>query len=191
MAYRHFTPPTVPAVTPATVATTATLAGQTVAKSQMSHGVASAASEPSVANVASNDDAAEFEERAALVQYGAEVPRSWAEGFGRLDLASPPRGFSKDRWRGLINDAGVFLDNWANEAAACGWSVSDVFGVDAAAPAARFDRMGLVPPISGGAVVAIDVNCATIRTATGGILRYRRTALRNAVPVWQLSRPRA
>jgi hypothetical protein len=95
-------------------------------------------------------------------------------------------GFSEGRWHGLINDAGIFLDNWANEGAALGWSAADVFGVDAVAPAARFDCLGLVPLISGGAVVAIDANCASIRTAAGGILRYRRTALGNAVPVWQL-----
>ena len=36
-----------------------------------------------------------FDERAALVEYGADVPRDWAEGFARLVVAPPPAGFSK------------------------------------------------------------------------------------------------
>lgn len=51
-----------------------------------------------------------FEERAALVEYGANVPRDWAEGFARLALASPPDGISVETWWAIIDDAGRLLD---------------------------------------------------------------------------------
>jgi hypothetical protein len=128
----------------------------------------------------------EVEERAALIEYGADVPRAWAEGFARLHCASPAVGFSDDRWRRLIDDGGLFLDRWGNEAAAIGWNVADVFGVDPTTPAARFDRMGILSLIDGGAVVALDSTSVTIETRSGGTLRYRRTVLSGSVPIWQV-----
>ena len=106
----------------------------------------------------------------------------WAEGFARLNCASPIRGFSAETWQRLINDGGVFLDLWGNEASALGWTVADVFGVDPTVPAARFDRMGLIPLINGGAVAAIDATSATIKTRTGGTLRYRLANVGGAGP---------
>ena len=65
--------------------------------------------------------------------------------------------------------------------------MTDVFGADPMAPAARFDRMGLIPLVNGGAVVAIDATSATIRTRTGGTLRYRRADVGGAAPLWDLT----
>jgi hypothetical protein len=48
--------------------------------------------ESRLAIIPSLDD---LEERAALVEYGAGVPREWAEGFARLDLAAPPKGLRR------------------------------------------------------------------------------------------------
>jgi hypothetical protein len=87
---------------------------------------------------------AAFEERAALVEYGAGVHRAWAEGFARLDSSAPPPGFSAARWREVINDGGRFLDRWAEEAVHLGWQATDVFGFDPFAPTDYFDPIGLV-----------------------------------------------
>jgi hypothetical protein len=38
-----------------------------------------------------------FEERAAIIEEGAGVPRTWAEGFARLSLAHRPKGFSAEQ----------------------------------------------------------------------------------------------
>src|SRR5437868_6876199 len=36
----------------------------------------------------------DLEERAALIEYGAGVPRPWAEGYAALCTMAPPSGFS-------------------------------------------------------------------------------------------------
>src|SRR4051812_664163 len=46
-----------------------------------------------------------FEERAALVEYGTDVPRDWAEGLARLAVAPPPAGFSPETWWAIVDDA--------------------------------------------------------------------------------------
>ena len=211
MTYQRFTPRHSEHATPATTATAATLAASDRNSGSSVADVASVAAGPSlnhrsVANVATVAGASlsslhtvadvavvaghdEFEERAALIEYGASVPRAWAEGFARLNCVNPIDGFSPEAWRHLIDDSGVFLDRWSGEAVGLGWTVADVFGVDPTAPAARFDRMGLVPLIRGGAVVAIDANSATIQTRTGGTLRYRRANVAGeAAPLWEIDR---
>jgi hypothetical protein len=127
-----------------------------------------------------------YEERAALVEVGAGVPRAWAEGFARLDLASPASGFSDERWRRMIDDGGRFLDQWAHRAAALGWSPLDVFGVHPVAPSARYDAMGLVPLIGGGDIVTITETSATIRGRSGRELVYLRRRTADAVTLWEL-----
>jgi len=129
-----------------------------------------------------------FEERAALVEYGAGVPREWAEGFARLDLASPPKGFDKRRWRTLIDDGGKFLDRWGAEAARLGWSALDVFGAHPIAPAVRYDAAGLVLLIGGSDVLAVTERSATIRRPSSeNTLTYLRTPRQGAVALWMLS----
>lgn len=131
----------------------------------------------------------DFEERAALVEYGAGVPREWAEGFARLDLAKPPKGFDDRRWRTLIDDGGRFLDRWGREAAQLGWTEKDVFGVHPVAPGARYDTMGLVPLIGGDDIIAISERSATIRARTSGsTLVYLRRPRAGSIALWELSR---
>jgi hypothetical protein len=149
----------------------------------------------SVASVASVADAdseisirqADFDERAALVEYGAGVPREWAEGFARLDLGNPSVGFNDARWRLLLDDGGRFLDRWANEAAHLGWQTKDVFGIHPLAPSARFDAMGLVPIINGGEVISIAERSATVRSPGGSKLVYMRRPSSGSVCLWELA----
>ncbi len=90
---------------------------------------------PEISNPPNVDRASDdLNERSALVEYGAGVPRAWAEGFARLDLAHPPAGFSARQWAQLVDDGGRFLDRWAAEAAAAGWDAADVFGVHIPSP---------------------------------------------------------
>ena len=127
-----------------------------------------------------------FEERAAIIEYGAGVPRSWAESFARLDIAEHRPDFSEKAWRELIEDGGRFLDRWANDAARLGWTALDVFGVHPAAPSTTYDAIGLVPLIRGGDVVAIGSDRATIRTQGGTLLTYLRRPQPGAIAVWEL-----
>jgi hypothetical protein len=130
----------------------------------------------------------DFEERAAIVEYGAGVPRAWAEGFARLDTCCRPRGFSKAQWQQVIDDGGRFLDGgWAQKAAAIGWTATDIFGVHPLKPRVRFDAMGLVSLIRGGDVIDVQVDRAVIRMPTGNNLTYYlRRHFSEAVTLWEL-----
>ena len=68
------------------------------------------------------------DERAALIEEGAGVPRAWAEGYAALCTMPPPTGFWPERWQRIVDATGAFLDRWAAEAIRCGWSDLDVFG---------------------------------------------------------------
>src|SRR5437762_12173838 len=57
--------------------------------------IADAPIETPVSGVSADD----LEERAALVEYGAGVPRSWTEGFAALCTMAPPAGFTPERWQ--------------------------------------------------------------------------------------------
>ncbi len=134
-------------------------------------------------NPGADDD---LEERAALVEYGAGVPREWAEGFARLDCTKPPPGYPLPRWHQIINDGGLFLDQWAHQAAGLGWTALDVFGVNPAAPLVRYDGMGLVPLIQGCRVISIADNSAQIKSSNGHTQTYSRRPRLDAVALWQL-----
>jgi hypothetical protein len=133
-------------------------------------------------------EADSLDERAALVEYGANVPRRWAEGFAALSSMSAPAGFSPERWQRIIDATGTFLDRWAADAIACGWSDIDIFGCDDAAPDRRFDCMGLVLLLDRCEIVAIDGGGADLVTNTGDAQRYRRKPKPDhTVRLWDLA----
>jgi hypothetical protein len=128
-----------------------------------------------------------YEERAALVEYGADVPRDWAEGFARLVVAPPPAGLSLETWWAIVDDAARFLDDWGRKAATVGWSALDVFGVSMQLPRMRSEITGLLPFIAGGTVVAINWCSATIHSPTGDEVVWLRRSHPGAVAVWELA----
>jgi hypothetical protein len=137
-------------------------------------------------NNASPDD---FEERAAIVQYDAGIPREWAEGFARLCVMPRHPDFTEEDWQTLIDDAGRFMDQWAVQVASMGWSVGEVFGVNYDKPDARIDLKGLVPCIGGNEVIAISADTVTIQTPSGARQRiFRRTDEQSPgrIPVWKV-----
>jgi hypothetical protein len=131
----------------------------------------------------------DIEERAAIVEFGAGVPRRWAEGFAALSSMPPPTGFSPERWHRIVDAAGVFLDRWAVRAAELGWCDVEIFGCDADAPAARLDQMGLVVLLERMHVVAIDETGADLLSNIGDVRqRYRRRPISpHAVRLWDLA----
>ena len=143
---------------------------------------------PSRASTPTDPD--ELDELAALIEFGANVPRRWAEGYAALCSMTPPAGFSSERWARIVDAAGVFLDRWAADAIRCGWSDLDTFGCDRDRPDARFDAMGLVMLLDRMEVVGIDPDGADlIATAGGAKLRFRRRPLpRHTILLWDLDR---
>jgi hypothetical protein len=120
----------------------------------------------------SGDD---LEERAAIIEYEAGVPRAWAEGYAALSMMSPPLAFTPERWRRIVDAAGVFIDRWASKAADSGWSATDVFGCHPVAPDKRFDAMGICMLLDRCDVVGVDADGADLIARTGdACTRYYR-----------------
>src|SRR5438105_794123 len=133
-------------------------------------------------------EADDLDERAALIEFGANVPRRWAEGYAALCSMAPPSGFPPDRWQRIVDAAGSFLDGWAAKAIACGWTDLDIFGVDPDRPDARFDAMGLGLLLDRCEIVCIDEAGADLVFPPGGARqRYRRRPLpRHTISLWDL-----
>ncbi len=134
-------------------------------------------------------DTGDYDERAAIIEYGSAVPREWAEGFARLCTMPRHPDFTETAWQQLIDDAGRFLDHWAIQVAAMGWTTQEVFGVHPGKPDARIDLKGLVPCIGGKEVIAVSADSATIQTLSGAHQRvFRRSDIQSSgrVPVWEI-----
>jgi hypothetical protein len=58
----------------------------------------------------------DLDERAAIIEAGAGVPKRWAEGFAAMCSMPAPPGFSPERWQRIIDAVGVFIDRWAADA---------------------------------------------------------------------------
>jgi hypothetical protein len=115
------------------------------------------------------------DERAAIVEYDGGVPRTWAEGFARLDRTRPPRDVPPQRWRRFVDDVGRFLDSeFCAPASALGWGPHDLFGCDRDRPFARIDQCGLLWLVNGDRLVALSENTATIETRSGARQIWRR-----------------
>jgi hypothetical protein len=112
--------------------------------------------------LSSPGNADDLDERAAIIEEGAGVPKRWAEGFAVMCSMPAPEGFGQERWQRIVDAAGVFIDKWAAAAIEAGWSDLDVFGVDGVAPTHRFDCMGLVMLVDRFEVVAIDAGGADL-----------------------------
>ncbi|GEM_PF-4278609 len=88
----------------------------------------------------------DYAERAAIIEYGAGIPRQWAEAFAHVCLMPRPEPIRKADWQRMIDHAGAMLDSPETLKAfvAHGWSVADVFAVHPAAPMYRQDCKGLL-----------------------------------------------
>jgi hypothetical protein len=115
-------------------------------------------------------DAAEIEERAAIVAVDGDVPALFAEPFALLQQACP-KGVPIQRWQTLVNDAGVFLDSWGHHAAALGWGSEDLFGRHQTKPMLRHDATGLCWATNGQHVVALTGTAAKL---SGGFVHRIR-----------------
>lgn len=126
-------------------------------------------------------------EGAANVEDDGAIPREWAEGFARLDPDRAPGDVPPRRWRSFVDDAGAFLDRWAAQASAFGWSTHDLFGCDRDRPFARVDQAGLLWLVNGDRLVILTAETATIETTTGARQIWRRKPTRpGRLLAWEL-----
>jgi hypothetical protein len=130
------------------------------------------------------------EERAAIVVFDGNIPRSWAEGFARLSVDQPPGNVSPTRWQRYVDDVGLFLDgSFCAIAAALGWGPFELFGCDRDRTFFRIDQAGLLWLLNGSEVVALSGNTATILTPTGARQTWRRIPSQpGRILTWELVR---
>lgn len=120
-------------------------------------------------------------QQARAPDFASLYPAQWYAVLTALKAREPVEWLSTERWRFLISDTENFLQRWGSAAHSLGWTALDLFGVHPIAPAARFDVMGLLPIMNGGAVVNLTDDAATLRARTGAVLTYRRSTERGAV----------
>lgn len=118
-----------------------------------------------------------------------ELPDGWRQGLNLLNIMRMPAGAERDRWREIVLDAHRFAWGWHVEAAADGWSIGSLFGLDPKQP--HQDEAGLIFSIRGGWVVNMfkderEREIASIKTADGHRYFYRRPVDR-LPPIWTLS----
>lgn len=117
----------------------------------------------------------DYQERAAIVEFDAGVPRDWAEAFAHLDPDRPPADVPVKRWQQFVDDCGRFLDGqWPARAAALGWQPVDLFGCDRRKPFHRIDRQGLLWLLDGRELLAMTEDGAVIECEDGVRQTYRR-----------------
>ena len=102
------------------------------------------------------------------------APTEWVAGVASLIGMDPMPGYTKDRWRVLVRDAEHFIDTWAGQAAALGWSTVEAFGCHRWAPVERYDAAGLVMMLNGKRIVAMTDDDAVIENARGPRARHFR-----------------
>ena len=109
-------------------------------------------------------------------------PREWRDGLALLDRWTPPcDGFRSGEWEAVHRAVAHFMDHYATEAVARGWTALDLFGVHGRAGAARVDHCGalMLPLLKNATALTADA-------ITFGPLVYRRRAMPEAVLVWDL-----
>ena len=87
-----------------------------------------------------------------------------------------------DRWHQAVADATAFASEWAAQAQAFGWTVSELFGLHPVPeqPAANYDRlarvddMGLIWLLRGRPVIALTAMEAVMRCHSGATLKFYR-----------------
>jgi hypothetical protein len=109
------------------------------------------------------------------------TPPAFAKVFDALERRCPDR-IDVDDWQQAIEDARRFLVQWAERAAALGWTARDLFGLHAVPdnPApnyrrlSRYDETGLIWLLRGRAVVALTADTAAIESRTLAMTIYRK-----------------
>jgi hypothetical protein len=117
------------------------------------------------------------DQRSAIVDF----PNEWQAISDKLKGAPRVDGFGDARWQALVDDTEAFLARWGEAAHVLGWTAIDLFGVHPAAPAVRFDVMGLLPLLGGASVVALTRDEARMRRPSRAILTFRKVAQAGAV----------
>lgn len=118
-----------------------------------------------------------------------EVPAEWRAGARRLQTMPSP-GIFESRWRALAADSALFLArSLAGQAAALGWTASDLWGCHRTRPLVRLDARGAMWSVHTAEIVAVTADALVFKRSTGARLCARGPQPAPTVPVtlaWQL-----
>lgn len=115
----------------------------------------------------------------------SDIPDDWHARLVAM-ADEPPANVSPMFIHRVAADGSQLLGMWSGEIERLGWTALDLFGVHPSVPESRFDVMGLVPMLRGGAVRAISPVDAVVGMPTGSILRYqRKLGAQPRVAIWE------
>jgi hypothetical protein len=143
-----------------------------------------------------NDCSREESDRRALAEHGFASWQTLAVAHAahiQRALDRLPPLADRDAQRLADASRALLATPWFTQAVELGWSMPELFGVDAHAPKVRSEHFGLVPYLTwsalrGPKLVAISADGFTVETASGARLRGRRAPYIAArqVPWWQV-----
>jgi hypothetical protein len=113
-------------------------------------------------------DADDWEERAAIIEYDSGIPRAWAVAYALLLTSPPPAWLSVEQWQAHHDAAGKLLASWAAQMDRLGWHPSEVLGVDEAAPDTPWEPSCLLSALVGVSVGAVSRDRISITFPDGG-----------------------
>ena len=112
--------------------------------------------------------------KVVLLHCPSGVPEAWVQSIADLLAMAPPTSYPAEGWAILREDSYTFLRDHAARAHDLGWTVLDLFGVHPEKPWVRFDYMGLIPLLSGAAIVALSDTEAVIEKPNGARLTFHK-----------------
>ena len=134
----------------------------------------------------------DWQERAAIIEHEAGIPREWAEAFARVCCMPRPASLSAASWQRVIDHAGRMLDNPSilRDLVRHGWGLADVFSVHPRAPEHRQDAKGLLMLMQEAEVISvINEQVIGLRHKEGGAMLYYRRPLSRTpgrVMIWEM-----
>jgi len=132
----------------------------------------------------------EFEQRAAIIEHDAGIPREWAEAFARMDCCQRPAQISDKAWQNIKHYTGLLLDRHIHDIIRRGWEVAEIFGCHYAAPERRYDAMGVLLLLHDCEIIGVEHDRITLMTTTGAEQVFYRTRLtrpQERIMIWELA----
>ena len=111
-------------------------------------------------------------------------PQNLNDGRVLADLRSRCLAYvPPERWRQTVADSESFVAQWGEQAKALEWSSRDLWGLHqppenphpSYSRLSRYDQTGLLWLLGGQSVTALSSETAVIRSASGSILKYRKS----------------
>ncbi len=144
---------------------------------------------PAASKTAEISHSADLRPNSTDVTDGTDAPiADWRDGVAFMLRLDRPRWAPIARWGRLRSALMTIRDEWAEDAFAAGWSLTDVFGCNPNPRAFRVDRDGLAVALAGHlaeiTIQAVRPGSAVFADIRGSLMRLRLPIGAGAVPLW-------